>query len=468
MPAVAATLSLALAFVLTACPTESEPEPTVSAVTVSPAVATVEAGGILAFTAEVLGTNDPPQGVTWSMDRSGVNFGTSINSSGGLTVAAGETSTMLTIWATSTFQDRWGSRISGTATVTVSQPPPLTGAVTITGTPQVGQTLTADTTYLEGTGALSFQWWDSWSMIPGATNPTFAVQTTHVGHAIRVIVTRVGYSGYVASTPIRIPRISVAITGTPRLGHTLAASAVVHDGGSFPSFHWQRGTTNISGAHNSTYVVQAADVGYTISVRVTRGSGTSQISYTSAPTDIVPIPPSLTGTVTVTGTPRVGDTLMATTTLAGVTLQWERGTAQGWEPIRIGGTGTSLPLAAGPLYVVQNADVGRTLRVRVTRMNYFSYVASTPTAIVPTPTVTISGTARVGQTLTANITNWGGTGTFSSWWESSAGGVWRTISGATGSSYVVQAADVGHHIRVVVSLPGFTNFTSTQTAIVTN
>ncbi|MCL2600337.1 MAG: hypothetical protein FWD88_04060, partial [Treponema sp.] len=161
MPAVAATLGLALAFVLVSCPAESELEPTVTRVMISPAVGTVEAGGTLAFTAEVMGTNDPPQGVTWAVSASGgVRPGTSINSSGGLTVAAAETSRTLTIRATSTFRDSSGraSNISGTATVTVSQLPPLTGTVTITGTTQVGQTLTADTTDVEGTGVLSFQW----------------------------------------------------------------------------------------------------------------------------------------------------------------------------------------------------------------------------------------------------------------------------------------------------------------------
>jgi hypothetical protein len=95
--------------------TVTVPPPTVSSVTVSPNTADVERGGTQAFTAEVEGTYNPVQTVTWTLEG-GNSPGTAIGSTTGfLKVAAGETATSLTIRATSTFD----ASKSGTAAVTV-------------------------------------------------------------------------------------------------------------------------------------------------------------------------------------------------------------------------------------------------------------------------------------------------------------------------------------------------------------
>ena len=93
------------------------PAPTVSAVTVSPSSASVKHGGTQAFTATVSGTNFPDQNVTWAIVETNKHSGTTINSSGLLTVSASETLTTLTIRATSNAN----SGRSATATVTVSE-----------------------------------------------------------------------------------------------------------------------------------------------------------------------------------------------------------------------------------------------------------------------------------------------------------------------------------------------------------
>ena len=88
-------------------------------VVVSPATVTVEQGRTQLFTAAVTGTNDPPQGVTWSVTTVGKHANTTINSAGLLTVAADETVSLLTVQANSTLTGYTG--INGTATVTVQQ-----------------------------------------------------------------------------------------------------------------------------------------------------------------------------------------------------------------------------------------------------------------------------------------------------------------------------------------------------------
>ena len=85
----------------------------VSGVTISPTTATVAAGATKAFTATVAGSGDYANTVTWAVTGGGA--GTSVSSSGVLTVAAGETAETLTVTATST-QD---PTKTASATVTV-------------------------------------------------------------------------------------------------------------------------------------------------------------------------------------------------------------------------------------------------------------------------------------------------------------------------------------------------------------
>ncbi|MDR2402727.1 MAG: hypothetical protein LBD78_01715 [Spirochaetaceae bacterium] len=103
---------------------------TVTAVTVSSDSTEVTKGGTLAFTATVTGENNPSQTVTWDVDGENDN-GTTINASGILTVAAGETATSLTVRATSTVD----VTKSGTATVTVKALVPTVTAVTVSPNP---------------------------------------------------------------------------------------------------------------------------------------------------------------------------------------------------------------------------------------------------------------------------------------------------------------------------------------------
>jgi fumarate reductase flavoprotein subunit len=79
--------------------TSSGTDPTITAVTVSPKTATVGKGGTQQFSAEVTGTGDFNQAVTWSVTGGG--SGTAISTAGLLTVAANETAATLTVTAAS-------------------------------------------------------------------------------------------------------------------------------------------------------------------------------------------------------------------------------------------------------------------------------------------------------------------------------------------------------------------------------
>ena len=94
------------------------------------------------------------------------------------------------------FQDDAGNRESifsaNTAVVTAANSP-ATGAPTISGTAQVGQTLTAGTSGISDADGLtnvtySYQWLADDTAIDGATSSSYTIQATDNGKAIRVRV----------------------------------------------------------------------------------------------------------------------------------------------------------------------------------------------------------------------------------------------------------------------------------------
>jgi len=99
--------------------------------------------------------------------------------------------------------------------------------------------------------------------------------------------------------------------------------------------------------------------------------------------------------------------------------------------------------------------------------------SSTPDPPVKTTPPSISGTPQQGQTLTASAGTWGGTQPISyayQWQRCDASGAdCNAISGATGASYSVGAADVGATLDVTVvatNIAGSSSATSAATAVV--
>jgi hypothetical protein len=100
-----------------------------------------------------------------------------------------------------------------------------------------------------------------------------------------------GTYGIAYSTGSARPEIpltgTVSISGIAAVGQTLTANTASLGGIGTITYQWKRGTTNI-GTNNSNYTVQTSDVGYTITVTVSR-TGFSG-SVTSTPTTAVPLP----------------------------------------------------------------------------------------------------------------------------------------------------------------------------------
>jgi Papain family cysteine protease len=135
--------------------------------------------------------------------------------------------------------------------------------------------------------------------------------------------------------------------------------------------------------------------------------------------------------------------------------QWQRAGSGSAEWANIAG-------ATASSYTPVAADLAQNLRVLVTAANGSgSGAANSATAgpvgsgtPVNTTAPSITGTLRVGQSLTAAIGTWSPeASSYAYQWQRStnSGSTWTNISGATGASYVTAAADANAYLRVQVT-----------------
>ena len=258
------------------------------------------------------------------------------------------------------------------------------------------------------------------------------------------------------------------ISGAAQVGETLTAdvSGIADADGLVNatfSYQWLADDSEVSGAMDSSYALVDADEGKAISVTVTfTDDAGNEESLTGAATDAVAAVPATntpaTGTPTISGTAQVGETLTADTSA----IADEDGLTDASFAYQWVADGADISGATSDAYTLIDADEGNTISVTVTFTddagNDESLTGAATAAVAPKPNSpatgapAITGTAQVGETLTADtsaITDEDGLdkATFSYQWI--AGGV--EIAGATGSTYTLTSADEGKAISVKVS-----------------
>jgi hypothetical protein len=242
----------------------------------------------------------------------------------------------------------------------------------------------------------------------------------------------------------------------------------------------------ISGATGSSYTPASNDVGHTIRSIVTASNAGGSTPATSAATAVITSPP--TPAPSNAAPPSVGGQTTAGQSLTTSNGSWNNSPtsyAYQWEDCDTSGANcATISGATGSSYTLTSNDVGHTIRSIVTASNAggstpatsaaTSMVASAGgggsapvnttgpyfTASTGTTSSCSNGCAVVGQTLAVSNGTWSNNpASFSYQWErcttTSAQppttGSCSAISGATSSSYTVQAADVGHALVPIVT-----------------
>ncbi|MDT0274672.1 hypothetical protein [Blastococcus goldschmidtiae] len=365
--------------------------------------------------------------------------------------------TYLTVAVTGTGPDESSeTRVSAPVLVAAGQFA-VTRKPIVSGVPRVGRPLTASTGSWTPAAGFAYQWSAGATPITGATGTTYTPTTTDVGKQLTVSVTgsSAGYASTTETSQSTAPVVAgvfdqapiPTLTGAVRVGSTVTAQPGTWAPAATFVYQWRRDGATIAGATARTYRPVAGDRGRTLSVRVTaqRPGYASQTRTSGAATvgagvfAAAPLP-------RITGSTRVGAVLTAVpgtwSPTARVAYRWLR-------------NGVSIPGATAATYRLTSADHGKRITVRATaaRSGYASASrtsAATTVIVKPFTTVavpTITGTARVGSTLTADVRAWTPSATVSYQWK--RGGV--AIAGATGRTYRLVAADHQRAITVTVT-----------------
>lgn len=259
---------------------------------------------------------------------------------------------------------------------------PAVGVPTLSGTEEVGHTLTADTAGIsdpDGLGTFSYQWQRDQVNIAGATGSTYDLVTADEATLIRVGVsftdaqgTAEGplYSaetGAIAPSPNSVATGQPAITGLAQENQILTANLdTVSDPDGIDTntvvWQWLADDVPLVGETSSAIVLNQTHVGKVIKVQVNfdDNSGNSEGPLVSAGTSsVVNVDDLAMGTPTVSCIPAPGQMLIANTGaltdrdgIASISYQWQK------DQVDISG-------ATASTYTIAQSDVGSVIRVGV-------------------------------------------------------------------------------------------------------
>ena len=275
-----------------------------------------------------------------------------------------------------------------------------------------------------------------------------------------------------------------SISGTAQVDETLTADAsgiADADGLGTFSYRWLADGAAISGATGSSYALTASEQGKAISVRVsfTDGDGNAESVTSAATSAVAPAPsaqqgeqvqPPLYEATCTDNAYKIGGLALDAASSDGLSVSWTGLNCPGdyvaryWKTDDKANTFTQVTVPrTQPWYSAAGLEpeTSYTIRVLYQDPNGGRPWKATPpleattlaagTANNPaTGLPSISGTAQVGETLTADasgIADADGLGTFSYQWLADG----TAISGATGSSYTLTASEQGKAISITVS-----------------
>lgn len=266
-------------------------------------------------------------------------------------------------------------------------------------------------------------------------------------------------SGFIHFNDVPVTNtVRPAVTGTPRVGSVLTASAGTWNPGDVTvKYQWRANGVDIAGAQSPTLTLTRALQDQRVKVRVTASRlGYPTTSVLSAATAAVQ-PGVITNTVvpTISGEAQVDSTLTATTGAwdpapDGVTYQWLA-------------DGAPVDGATEPTLTLSPDLVGKTVAVTATaaKAGYDPVSATSagtyrvaPGTLTVTGTPSVDGVPRPGEVLTLTEPQTDQQSTAAVRWLRAG----HPIQGATGTTYAVTKDDLGSRIQAIVRFtrPGYT------------
>ena len=264
---------------------------------------------------------------------------------------------------------------SGITSIATDEEPinALTGTVTISGTLQYGEELTAAVSETNNTGTLSYQWKRDGSSISGASSSSYTLSESDISKSISVDVTSSVETGTISSVgTAAIEKADKAAPAAPSLAsktHNSITLTAVEGCEYYESL--ELGTRQSS----PEFTNLVANTGYDFQQRYveTATHKTSPWSgITSIATDEEPIN-ALTGTVTISGTLQYGEELTAavseTNNTGTLSYQWKR-------------DGSSISGASSSSYTLSESDISKSISVDVTSSVETGTISSVGTAAI--------------------------------------------------------------------------------------
>jgi hypothetical protein len=349
--------------------------------------------------------------------------------------------------------------------------PPLdlmtAGSVTVSGTAQVGKTLTAHPgTFSPTPDSYTYNWVSGTGAgaVPVGSNlPTYVPRAADLGKIIRVVIggAKTGYQGASDSSPntakVKIGTLvhpsSQVVLGSHNVGSTLTAGISGWQSGTSLTAQWLRNGKKISLATGGTYELQPADKGKKVDVSITGAlSGYTTKTLTSHTTHT-------TGNelLTTTPVPTLSGAHVYLSTLTAVPGVWGPGAVHLSYQWYIGSKKVSG--ATKISYKLGTSAVGKNVSVKVTGSES-GWASVSEQSVGPLispldfggsggPSITGPTTLKTGATLTAHAGSWIPTPTsyLYTWYRDGT-----AITHATSHTYTLKSSDNGHNFTVFVEV----------------
>ena len=336
---------------------------------------------------------------------------------------------------------------------------PEAPTLTLTGDSKVGSVLTADASSWDYTVTLNYQWLRDGQAIPNQTSRTYQLLNEDQARliSVRVTASKLGQLSASSLSPAVLVDTNQAppasITGSAAVGGTLVAGPAASSDTQV-SYRWNRAGRPITGATGKTYVPTVTDLQREITVTTTvTQAGFAKVTSTSQPVVIGPgsLPAPV---VALNGVAALGNTLALSVesvpTVAKATYQWLR-------------NGQPIAGAIRGTYTLRVEDVKTNISARtvLTKTGYNSLTATTSQLLVvegsltKTPIPKITGTVKLGSTLSASSGSWdSGTALTYQWLRNGS-----PIAGAVAKTYKLNSADLNSLVSVQVTgkKPGYTS-----------